>query len=198
MNNNLKINFKFNNANIGAGLYSDIKNYSDILNIIKDIVVECEGLNDIRSTISKLESYYSDKGGIVEPTNSKPVYNGCFGDICRVAIFNEFTPTGSLLFYETQHFYKYYREVETVNINLNTLEISLDLEFDSSDKVELIILNKYIHGSNNIGIIYESVPTLLDGNSQYGVLVTFDMSEIDNAVKLFEMFDKSLKKLDRM
>lgn len=197
MNNFLKINFKFNNDNICAGLYSDIKNYSDILNIIKDIVVEFEGLNDIRSSISKLESYYSGKGGIAEVTNSKPVYNGCFGYTYRVPIFNEFTPVGSLLFYETEHFYKYYREVETVNINLNSLEISLDLDFDSSDKFELIILNKYIQGSN-IKIIYDNAPTLLDDNSQYEVLVNFDVGEIDNAIKVFELFDKSLRKLDRM
>lgn len=196
MKNNLKINFKFNNDMIGVGLYSDIKSYSDILNIVKDVVVEFEGLNDIRSTVSKLESYYSGKGGIVEVTDSKPVYNGCFGYTYRVPIFNEFTPTGSLLFYETEHFYKYYREVETVNINLNTLEISLDLEFNSSGKVELIILNKCIQDSN-IKIIYDNTPTLSDDNSQYEVLVNFDMGEIDNAIKVFELFDKSLRKLDR-
>ena len=117
--------------------------------------------------------------------------------IYRVPIFNEFTPTGSLLFFKSGHFYKYYREVQTAHINLNTLEIALELDFDSSDKVELIILNKYIIGSNNIGIIYEGIPTLSDDNSQYEVLVNFDVGEIDNAIKVFEMFDKNLRKLDR-
>lgn len=102
------------------------------------------------------------------------------------------------MFYETEQFYKYYREAETVNINLNTLEISLDLELDSIDEFKLIILNKYIYGSDNIKIIYQGLPSLSDDNSGYEVLVNFDMGEIDNVVKLFEMFDKNLRRLDWM
>jgi hypothetical protein len=107
MNNFLKINFKFNNSSIGAGLYSNIKNYSDILDIVKDIVLEFEGLNNIKPVTSKLESYYSAKGGIVEITDIKPESIGCFVNIYHSAIVNEFTPTGSFLPYNPGFWYTY-------------------------------------------------------------------------------------------
>lgn len=72
----LRIHFKLDNTIIGAGLYSGIKNYSDILNIVKDVASEFKGLNDIESIVSKLDSYYNTKDGIVEATNHELDYVG--------------------------------------------------------------------------------------------------------------------------
>lgn len=188
----LRINFELDNTIIGAGLYSGIKNYSDIIHIIKELSEVIRGVHGKEEIIYKLRSYYANKGGIVKDLKITVNHRGVC--VYPAYIVNEFTSNGSLLLYKFGKFYEYHREIQTVTINLNTLEISLDLEIDGSNEIELTILNECVKDLN-IKIIPNNIPTLSD-YIQYEVSVKFDMDEIDNAIKIFEMFDKSLKRLN--
>lgn len=190
----LRINFELDNTIIGAGLYSGIKNYSDIIHIIKELseVIRVYSKEEI---IYKLRSFYVDKYGIVKDLNLKITVDHRGVGTYPAYMINEFTSNGSLLLYKFGKFYEYHREFQTVIVNLNTLEISLDLEFNGGDKAELVILNECIKDSN-IKIMCDNTLTLPENDIPGEVSVNFDIDEIDNAIKIFEMFDKSLKRLN--
>lgn len=189
----LRINFELDNTIIGAGLYSGIKNYSDIIHIIKELS-EVIGVHGKEEIIYKLSSFYANKDGIVKDLKITVNHRG----VCAYPayIVNEFTSNGSLILYKFGKFYEYHREFQTAIVNLNTLEISLDLEFDGGDEIELTILNECIKDPN-IKIIPNNTLTLPENYIQYQVSVNFDMDEIDNVIKIFKMFDKSLKRLNK-
>lgn len=189
MENNLRIEFKFNNHRIGTGLYSGIKNYSDILNIVKDIALEFKGLNDMESIISKLNPYYGTKGGIVEATNHELDYVGGMA-VYFTAVVDGFTPNGSLLFYDVGVWYKYSESFEFVTIDLGTMDISLRLQSNSNGKFkQVIILNEYIPKNSNIKIICTNITRNrymgLSGNFK----VYFNIDEINTIIDIFKIID---------
>lgn len=195
MNNFLKINFKFNNDNIGAGLYSNIKNYSDILNIVKDIGTKFKGLSNIKPITSKLESYYSTRGGIVEVTDIKLECIGCFVNIYHPDIINEFTPNGSFLLYEPGFWYTYNASFERVTIDLATMNISLYLKYNNSDdKVKpSIILNEYIPEDTDIKIKCINLFKGVYPGFSNRFKVNFNIVEIDKVISIFKTIDDIIK-----
>lgn len=190
MKNNLRIEFKFNNHRIGCGLYSDIKKYSDILNIVKDVALEFKGSNDIESIISKLNSYYNAKDGIVEATNHELDYVGGMA-VYFTAVVDGFTPNGSLLFYDVGVWYKYSESFESVIIDLGTMDISLDLKSDNSvHKLKLLLLlNQHIPKDSNIKIICTNIPRGTFPGFSGSFKVDFNIDEIDNVIDIFKTID---------
>lgn len=191
MKNNLRIEFEFNNHRIGAGLYSGIKNYSDILNIVKDIASEFKELNDIESIISKLDSYYNGKDGIIEATNHELEYVSGFAVYHTAVVDGGFTPNGSLLLYDLGFWYKYSESFECVTIELGTMDISLDLK--SNDGVYklklLLLLNQYIPKDSNIKIICTNIPRGTFPGFSGSFKVDFNIGEIDNVIDIFKTID---------
>lgn len=193
MENNLRIEFKFNNHRIGTGLYSGIKNYSDILNIVKGIASEFKGLNDIESIIPKLNSYYGTKGGIIEATNRELDYVGGMA-VYFTALVDGFTPNGSLLFYDVGVWYKYSESFEFVTIDLGTMDISLRLQSNSNGKFkQLIILNEYIPKDSNIKIICTNIPRGGNSGLSGNFKVYFNIDEINTVIDIFKIIDDIIK-----
>lgn len=193
MKNNLRIEFKFNNHRIGCGLYSDIKNHSNILNIVKDVASAFKGLNDIESIVSKLNSYYNAKDGIVEATNHELDYVGGMA-VYFTAVVDGFTPNGSLLFYDVGFWYKYSESFESVTIDLGTMDISLRLQSNVNDKFkQLVILNEYIPEDSNIKIICTNITRGTYSGFSGSFKVNFNIDEINTVIDIFKIIDDIIK-----
>lgn len=147
-------------------------------------------MNDIKSIVSKLNSYYDAKDGIVEATDHELDYVSGFA-VYHTAVVDGFTPNGSLLFYDLGFWYKYSESFEFATIDLGTMDISLYIESNNRayKLKQLVILNEYIPEDSNIKImctnVYRGTFPGLTGNFK----VYFNIDEINTVIDIFKTID---------